>query len=71
MIQNYYETEIYIRTVRGLAAIARCDEDAAVIIFQMPFMTDSFDYISNHALEILIAMGESDLDGLQRVLSHP
>ena len=70
-MQNHSEFVLGESTVRGLAAIARCDEDAAVTILQMPFMTEYFDFDSRRALDSLIMLGESDLDGLKRVLSHP
>ena len=76
---NYY---FYTILLPSYQAIALCDEAAAIKILGMPFLSDSyydadrqedFGVISTFGeglWDSLSRLAESDLDGLQRVLSH-
>lgn len=69
LTQQFADREINV--LHFYVSIARCDETAAIHILQMPFLSDGGDYFDFYALDSLDRLAQSDLDGLQRVLSHP
>ena len=72
LIQQFGDSEINGPLLFSYASIALCDEEAAIRLLQMPFLSDggSMDFFTSTALASLNILAQSDLDGLQRVLSH-
>ena len=79
LLQRFGDNDVHGMLLPFYEAIALCDEAAAISILQMPFLSGAsgrFDggYLDRggfHVLDNLSRLAMFDLDGLQRVLSHP
>ena len=71
-LQHFGDGRLHQTLLDFYPAMARCSEEAAIRILQMPFL--SGEYLELPALITVLGLArlaETDLDGLQRVLSHP